>query len=339
MLAPKHLVFAGGGPRCLAFLGSVDFLKTKNMFRNVSDYWGNSAGALLATFLSLETPLPKLKSVFEDLDFTRFRDIDLGNIVSFGEKWGLDSGEAFYIEMKKLLEDIKPGSSQYTLHDLPGLHIAAADLTETQMVILDAKSFPELKLIDALRATTSIPFFYRPFRNPINNHLLVDGAVGMNFPWALLPSDEDRKSALGFNFKISSDSDEPKSLSEFIPKILNFKESCRKKNGSKNTIVEPNIIYFHIKGYPPWHLSIRQQDRANLFSTGRAITETWFNSHFPEGMLVTPHECVGQSTQHSYLHSSKQLLGTRECLLQQPHQAVTQGSPSLCSQPYRRWSV
>jgi len=339
MLTPKHLVFAGGGPRCLAFLGSVDFLTTKNMFQNVSDYWGNSAGALLATFLSLKTPLPKLKSVFEELDFTRFRDIDLGNIVSFGEKWGLDSGEAFFIEMKKLLENIKPGSSHYKLQDLPGLHIAAADLTDTQMVILDAKSFPELKLIDALRATTSIPFFYRPFRNPINNHLLVDGAVGMNFPWALLPSDEDRKSALGFNFKIYSDSDEPKSLSEFIPKILNFKESCRQKIGSKNIIVEPNIIYFHIQGYPPWHLSIKQQDRAHLFSTGRAITETWFTSHFPEGRLVMRHECGDQRTQLPYPHSSKQLLGTHECLLQPPHQAVSQDSPSLCLRPCRRWSV
>jgi len=339
MLNPKHLVFAGGGPRCLAFLGSVEFLTQKNMFKNVSDYWGNSAGALLATFLSLKTPLPKLKTVFEDLDFTRFRDIDLGNIVSFGDKWGLDSGEAFLNEMKKLLETIKPGSSQYTLQELPSLHIAAADLTDTKMVILDAKSFPNLKLVDALRATTSLPFFYRPFRNPINNHLLVDGAVGMNFPWALLPSDEHRKSALGFNFKIYSDSDEPKSLSEFIPKILNFKESCREKVGSKNNIIEPNIIYFHIEGYPPWHLSIKQHDRVHLFSTGRAITESWFTSHFPEGKLTKHHECVDQSTQQSYRHSSKQLLGTRECLLQQPHRAVFQDSPSLCLQPYRRWSV
>jgi len=338
MLIPRHLVFAGGGPRCLAFLGSIEVLKKRNMLHKVSDYWGNSAGALLATCLSLKTPLPKLKTVFEELDFARFRDIDLSNIVSFSEKWGLDSGEAFTKEMQKLLEDIKPGASQYTLQEIPGLHIVTADLTDTKMVILDAKTFPTLKLVDALRASTSIPFFYRPFRNPINNHLLVDGAIGMNFPWDLLPSDDERKSALGFNFKIYDISSEPKSLSEFIPKILNFRESCRKL-GSKNIVLESNIINFHIRGYPAWHLAVKKKDREELFSIGTKTTEEWFTLHFPGGMKETRPVCVDQNTQLPGHHSSKQLLGNREYSRQLPSQVVSQDSPSLYLPPCRRWSV
>lgn len=339
MLNPKHLVFAGGGPRCLAFLGSIEVLSKKKIFNNVSDYWGNSAGAIMATFLSLKTPIPKLKSIFEVLDFTRFRDIDLSNIVSFHEKWGLDSGEAFTKHMKELLEVVKPGSSQYTLQEVPGLHIVSADLTDTKMVILDSKSFPTLKLVDALRASTSIPFFYKPFRNPINNHLLVDGAVGANFPWQLLPSDDDRKSAIGFNFKIYDVSNEPKNLSEFIPKILNFRESCKKLGSENNKHTEPNIIHFNVRGFPAWHLSIKREDRDELISIGKSTTEEWLNLHSPGEMKENQSTFSVQNTLQSYHHSSKQLLEIRECQRPSPHQGVSQGSPSLYVPPGRRWSV
>jgi len=154
------------------------------------------SGAIFATFMSLKLPIPKIRQIFDTMDFTKFRDIELSNIVSFGNKWGLDSGDAFIANITNLLEQAKPGLSSYTLQEMPGLHITASDLTDTKIVVLDAKTSPTLKLIDALRASTSIPFFYVPFRNPINGHILVDGAVGCNFPWVLLPSDRDRKEAL-----------------------------------------------------------------------------------------------------------------------------------------------
>ena len=339
MLNPKHLVFAGGGPRCLSFLGALEVLHTKKVFNTVSNYWGNSAGAIVATFMSMKIPMPKLRTIFETLDFTRFRDIDLTNIVSFGETWGLDSGEAFTKHMKELLEVAKPGSSHYTLQELPGLHIAAADLTETKMVILDGTTFPTLKVVDALRASTSIPFFYRPFRNPVNGHLLVDGAIGANFPWALLPSDEDRKAAIGFNFKIYDVSKEPQSLSEFIPKILNFRESCRKLDSSK-IIDEPNIINFNVRGFPAWHLALKKSDRDELISIGEKTIQEWLLTlNSAEGKTQTLSDCALQHTQPSVNPSSKLLSDSPLRQHQQRRQGESQGLPTLCSQSGRRWSV
>ena len=270
----KHLVFAGGGPRCLSLLGSLEVLTKHKMLDNVKQFWGNSAGALVATFLCLKVPLPRIREVFYDLDFTKFRDIDLGNIVSFGSNWGLDSGEAFIRNIKIVLEELKPGSSEYTLQELPGLHITASDLTVTKPVILDSKSFPTLKLVDALRASTSIPFFYMPFRNPINNHLLVDGAVACNFPWVLLP-DCVKKEAIGFDYKITDISKEPANLSEFIPKILNFRDKCWR---SKLLKTHENVITFDIKGFPAWHLALKKEDRDELIKIGSETAEKWVTS-------------------------------------------------------------
>ena len=338
LIQPKHLVFAGGGPKCLSFLGALEVLHNKNILKKTSQYWGNSAGAIVATFITLQVPLPKLRAIFETIDFTRFRDIDLANIVTFGEKWGLDSGEGFVNHMKELLEMAKPGSSHYTLQELPGLHIASADLTDTKIVILDSTTFPTLKLIDALRASTSIPFFYKPFRNPINNHLMVDGGLGANFPWMFLPSDEDRSHALGFNFKKYITMKEPETLSEYIPKILNFKELSRIKDNNPLQN-EPNIINFNITGYPSWHLAIKPNEKEELIAIGKKTAEEWLILHSVEEKLENQHMSSDQDTQLMLNHSSELSSENHGCQHPKHHSDLPQDSPSLYLPPSRRWSV
>ena len=273
----KHLVFSGGGPRVLTFLSSIEVLSKANLLTNIKHYWGNSGGAILATLLSMETPLPKIRTVFETFDFTKLRDIDISHLLSFGDHWGLDSGTAFYEQVTTIMEDIKPGSSEFTLQELPSLHITATDLSLGKPVILDSKTMPTMKVIDALRASTSIPFFYKPFRNPINKHLLVDGAVACNFPWILLPSDAERKEALGFDFHTGEACSEPKTLGEFIPSILNFRE--RLWNSHLLKPKAPNILRFYVSGFPAWHLALKKEDRDELFHIGFNYTTEWVKRH------------------------------------------------------------
>ena len=337
MVYAKHLVFAGGGPRCLSLLGSLEVLNKHKLLDNVKQYWGNSAGALMATMLSLNVPLPRIRQAFYDLDFTKFRDIDLGNIVSFGTNWGLDSGEAFIKNLKLILEDLKPGSSEYTLQELPNLHITASDLTVTKPVILDSKSFPTLKLVDALRASTSIPFFYMPFRNPINNHLLVDGAVACNFPWILLP-ESIKKEAIGFDYKISDTSKEPANLSEFIPKILNFRDRCWRADLLKE---HENVIVFNITGFPAWHLALKKEDRDELIKIGTETAEKWVNSRSDLGKTQTPPLSSGLNTPLIVCPSSHKdgLSGNPLSLSQQQPQDPCRGLPLRSSRAFRRWSL
>jgi len=345
---PRHLVFAGGGPRCLAFMAAIDVLTKSRHLNNVKHFWGNSAGALVATMIALKVPSPKLKHIMDTLNFTRFRDIELANIMSFGENWGLDSGEAMRNTLRELLEDIKPGASQYTMQELPGLHITAADLTDTKAVILDSTTFPTLKLVDALRASTSIPFFYIPFRNPINNHLLVDGAVACNFPWKLLPSDDDRANALGFDFTIVDYSKAPESLSEFVPKILNFRESCWGSDTLKTN--GPNIIKFNVRGFPAWHLALKLEDRQELFNIGNDTIESWLKTD-GERWLSTLHT-ASRNPQTGPLSGRPQipeqarpsghkdeLSGSRECSCLLSPRGSSQDLSSQRRLSSRRWSV
>jgi predicted acylesterase/phospholipase RssA len=335
----KHLVFAGGGIRCVSFIGSLEVLAKHNLLNDTKHYWGNSAGALVATCLSLKTPLSKLRTIFESTDFTKFRDFDLANLMSIGTSWGMDSGMSFVKSLKNILEDIKPGSSQYTLQEIPELHITATDLTDTKPVILDSKSYPTLKLIDALRASTSIPFFYTPFRNPIDNHLLIDGAVVCNFPWILLPKDIDLNDAIGFDFQSFDPSKEPSNFSEFIPTILNFKDTYWRSEKLKPK--HPNIIRFDVRDFPAWHFGLDLKDRNELTKIGASTTENWLTSrsvketeqtnrvsapqNTPE--LTPPSGCTGEVSESHERCSSHKV----PCLHQRPRQLL---KPSC-----RRWSL
>ena len=329
-----HLVFAGGGPRILVFLASLEVLAKKNQLSGVKHYWGNSSGALLATLLSLQTPLPKIRSIFETFDFTKLRDIDLANLMTFGDNWGLDSGVAFTKHVKEIMEDVKPGSSAYTLQELPSLHVTTTDLTVGKPLILDSKTYPTLKVIDALRASTSIPFFYRPFRNPIDNHLLVDGAVANNFPWSLLPSDEFRDAALGFDYKLTENKGEPTTLSEYIPAILNFRDRASKREAP----VGSNILRFHVSGFPAWHLALKKEDRDELFRIGTEKTEEWFRQHSSAKSQGTHPPSAGphiHSPTVPLVHTSG-LSGSHG--YQPPLQGSFQDLSSRYRRPTRRWS-
>lgn len=336
----KHLVFSGGGPRVLTFLASVEVLAKAGKLANVRNYWGNSGGAIIATLMSMNTPLPKIRHIFESFDFTKLRDIDISHLVTFGEHWGLDSGDAFFSHVTTVLNDIRPGAADYTLQEVPALHIAATDLTIGKPVILDSKSMPTMRVIDALRASTSIPFFYKPFRCPVNNHLLVDGAVACNFPWILLPSDAERNVALGFDFFTGDDaSTEPRSLSEYIPAILNFRE--RLWNARHVKPVGPNILRFHVPGFPAWHLALKKEDRDELFDIGQRFTEQWLTQHSvlkkPETLLHSAPP--GTPQQSSPSGHTELLLGSHVPEPPSLPQYPCLRSPSEYRPPARRWSA
>jgi predicted acylesterase/phospholipase RssA/ankyrin repeat protein len=70
---PEGIVFKGGGPRGLAYLGALRALKDKNVLGEVQRTAGTSAGAITAAIFALD---PKLKDIdsLEDLNLMDFLD-------------------------------------------------------------------------------------------------------------------------------------------------------------------------------------------------------------------------------------------------------------------------
>ena len=80
-MLPKRIVFCGGGTRCLVFLQGLVDLEKKGILRNVNEYWGTSAGAMIASLYALTKSANRVKEIMFAADYKKFRDIDVTNLL------------------------------------------------------------------------------------------------------------------------------------------------------------------------------------------------------------------------------------------------------------------
>ena len=341
---PKRLVFCGGGTRCLVFIQTLVELEHRNMLTNVREYWGTSAGALLASLYALSKSAKPLKELMFSANYMKFRDIDVTNILTINSSWGLDDGKSLVSEIERMFESMEVGSKTKRMGDVPGLNIIVSDLNIHTTIVCNKETFPNLRVVDAIRASMSLPIYFRPFVNPENGHYWIDGAVRANFPWDLLPDDAARSEALGFNFEKSLVGG-PKKLSEYIFSMIHFDEPKKIIELRKNW--GNNIIWYPSPPYPAWFVCLKKEDYALIESLGRSAFEIW-NASKREAetspFLKTTEIPTASSAHHTVLPSSPMHhisetsdIPKSPCLLLQQHPSSPQTQNiSLAS---RRWSV
>lgn len=344
MFLPKRLVFAGGGTRCLVFLPALRVLQKQKRLEHVAEWWGTSAGALLATLYGITRSAERVSEIMETTTYSKFRDVSVVNMVNFTSTWGLDDGHSMVEEITRVLELAKTGASTWTLADVSGLHIVVADLNIYETVVCSASSFPTLKLVDALRASMSLPFFYRPFRCPVNGHLWIDGGLRAAFPWNVLPYSY-RKDALGFAFErpwIQG----PSTLTQYLFSMMHFEDP---KLIQENKRKWKNILWFPSPPFPAWYVRIQPDDLALLNQLGTSTVEQWLTmsnrdsqqltQHFPSETSQNPPSSEHRDTPSpaSPRHHTDGLLDTRPPL-NAPWTVQCRDSQS-CKTLSRRWSL
>ena len=277
MLA-KRLVFCGGGTRVITFVHALVELENAGKLRDVREYWGTSAGALVASLLAMSKSATRMRTIMNSIDFVKFRDMDVTNLFTIMSSWGLDDGSSLMREIERIFELITPGAQFYTLADIPELNIVISDLSIRETVVCNATNFPTLRVVEAIRASMSLPIFFRPYINPINGHYWVVGAVRANFPWDQLPSDEARKEALGFTFDRSADAG-PKTFMEYTFSMIHFDEPKKYKYLKQHW--GSNIIFFPVPPFPAWFMRLRPDDHTALEILGTATMKQWLQLHYP----------------------------------------------------------
>ena len=338
-MLPKRLVFCGGGTRCLVYLQALVELETRNKLINVQDYWGTSAGALVAALLALSKSAIKTKSLMLEADYIKFRNFDIANLFSINTTWGLDDGHALMTQLQTLLDAIEPGSSKKTLAEVPHLNIIVSDLTAHETIICNSNTYPTLLIVEALRASMSLPLFFKPFVHEASGHLWVDGAVRANFPWAMLPSDEARREALGFSFE-KPWMGGPRTFSEYLFSMIHFDEP--KKIQSYKSNYPRNILWFPTPPYPAWFCTLKQEDFVLVDTIGTSTVEKW----------LTADSSYPPETSGTLAHSSPPCIPEPVCPTHRT--AETSGTPTPSQEPsldssrpqshykrssFRRWSV
>lgn len=204
------LVLEGGGVKGIGLLGAVLVLAEAGYrFQRIA---GTSAGAIVAALVAAYQQdgrdLRELVDVMRDLDYERFAEVPwpqratgvMGDLVSGIVHGGTHSGDHLVEWLTPLLEqagvrtfaDLSISDQGGSLQDYQkySLVVHAGDLSRRALVRLPwdyslyGLAGDEQRVVDAVRASISIPFYFRPVqvRTERGTCTWVDGGLLANFP-------------------------------------------------------------------------------------------------------------------------------------------------------------
>jgi NTE family protein len=203
----KNIVFEGAGLRGIAYCGAIHELEKRNMLPAIEKVGGTSAGAITALCVSLGYSSAEITRLLYSTKFSKFNDgrfFFVGGINRMNKYFGWYRGEKFVKWLEKIIEK-KTGNANISLEELynkgfKDLYITATILNQQKLVILSRKTYPQMKVKDAVRISISIPFYFeavfidkdgKTFRHPKNKQgldIMVDGGFIGNFPIKMFDS-------------------------------------------------------------------------------------------------------------------------------------------------------
>lgn len=203
---PVDLVLEGGGVKGIGLVGAISVLTEHGyQFQRVA---GTSAGAIVGALVASGISAAGLHDLMATLDYTKFRDetrLDhvpgLGKGLSLWMKHGIYAGDYFHGWIREQLAalGVNTFAQLYQPDDgscLPKeqqykLVVMTSDVSRGNLLRLPW-AYPTFNLesnsvavADAVRASMSIPFFYRPVELDVPGaepSVLVDGGMLSNFP-------------------------------------------------------------------------------------------------------------------------------------------------------------
>ena len=280
---PKHLVLSGGGVKVVSLVGALMILDESNL-KQVKEVCGVSAGAFLAFMMATGYPLKKIEALILDLDFSVIRSMTPEAFIGFPETFGIDDGSHLVKFLESIIKVALKLDPAMTFEDLQRVgkyrfRCWATDLNTRTAREFSAAKTPTVKIVDALRASMSLPLYFTPVVDPITGHLLSDGGIQGNLPLHHLTDDECQESlALGFCSiaHVSNTYEAPQDLMGFMNSIF----ACL-THGRNVEMVERwshKIMRIPVDDYPSWNFEASRDDRQMLLEKGKEAARIWLNS-------------------------------------------------------------
>jgi NTE family protein len=284
--AYTNLVFEGGGVKGIAYAGAIKVLEEQNILASIEKVAGTSAGAITAALVSLNYTSQDITSIINNLNFTLFEDG--WDPVRLPFTYGLYSGDYFlrWIEDKIRAKLTSAGGGQATFADLKeqgfrDLHVFATDLNIFDIREFSYEATPDVIVAEAVRASMSIPLFFKAWRfsnNVPDDHIYVDGGTVLNYPITVFDRDNIRNtSTLGFYLY---DYDNKK-----VPASLKFDEIIRYGKVLFETLLNAQSIDFEVN--PEEEARTVKINDFGILATDFGITAAQKQALYDSGVLYT----------------------------------------------------
>ena len=157
---------------------------------------GTSAGAITATLVSLKYTAAEILQIVNATDFSTFEDS--WDPLRVATKYGLYEGDAFLSWLQQRITN-KGLASTATFQDFQNagcldLNVFATDLNTQGLKHFSVGTTPNVVVAEAVRASMSIPLFFKAWtftNNNPDNHIYIDGGVIYNYPITIFDQDKD----------------------------------------------------------------------------------------------------------------------------------------------------
>jgi predicted acylesterase/phospholipase RssA len=180
-----NIVLSGGGLGAIAYFGSYKYIcETIDLKKTIKNVLGVSAGAFFSLFFILDFTFPECYQFINILKTFDMKNITVRNFLELKRSYGLDDGKKL-IEIIKIIYDMKNVDYNITFNGLAkrsgkNMIIATANVTKQELFYFCVDNTPEAVVLEAVKASASIPFLFVPFL--YNEEYHVDAFIYNNFP-------------------------------------------------------------------------------------------------------------------------------------------------------------
>jgi NTE family protein len=309
-MAMADLVLEGGGVKGAGLAGAVSVLNETYDFHRVA---GTSAGAIVAAFAAAGLE-DRLERMLIDTDFAEFLDAGaagrllgpLGSGLDVMLREGIYRGRVMHRWIRDTLAEA--GVSTWRDLRLPGttsrtpiehcykLVVIVSDVSRGRMLRLpwDCERLlgsdpDQLSVADAVRASASIPFFFRPWRLPVDPDLtdgrrevvMTDGAMLSNYPIDIFDNGPDHPTIgvklsgrLQLHAQQWHDADDPLSLARaLVATMTNAHDQMYVDQPS----VSSRTIFVESGGVRTTDFRLTRATKQRLFDTGAAAARSFLD--------------------------------------------------------------
>jgi len=334
---PTTISFSSGGTKSFGHTGVMVRLKEAGFVDKVTSWYGCSAGSIGAYLCALGVSTAWMKDFSIHVDSRYFLRIDEDVVTNFTTTWGLSEGDALKEYVGGIADTWEPGSSKWTFADLRRerpevfLGISATNLSKRRLEVFSHETTPNLLIVDAIRASSAIPFMFTPWTSPWGD-IYCDGGITEECPWIHVKDKAHTLVIACDDCQIAGRKEAIESILDYFMIFLGMSRTCPVK-------VPRYCITVNNKAVSEFDFSSSPEDRRALFDEGCAAADAWLKLHSGETPGSLPASEDHRVSVENHQPSGESASGSHQSRNPLPSPAPSQGSRIHSVRSSRRWSL
>lgn len=181
------IIFEGGGVLGFSYAGSIKILEEKDLLKNIKRFAGTSVGSLFATLLCIGFTANEILKISRTINISQQSSCLCTKAFKIWKSFGIYSTNSLEQTFKNIIKKkVDPDITLKKLFEITNkdLVIVATNLSRQTAVYFHHVWYPDVKLIDALICSITVPGIFYPKKVMCSGteDYFVDGRLSNNYP-------------------------------------------------------------------------------------------------------------------------------------------------------------